>query len=699
MYIPKRTVKSVIILLLLIEFLALNSCSKEKKTTIYRDVWGVAHIYAQNENDLAFAFGYAQAEDRLEQILRSFRTADGTLSEAFGEKYVNTDYHQRVYRHAEVSRERFGDMSAEVQLQISRFVDGIKKYMQDHPDKVPDWAPEIYPWHVLAWGRTFIWGWPEGQAMDDLDRANRKPEPPHHSNEWTVNKERTATGAPIALLDPHLSFGSSGRWFEARLHAGDMQVCGMAVVGTPFIGIGHNEYISWAQTTGGPDCADVYELEINPQNPLQYKYDGKWREIIREKVIIKVKKKGGGYKKVEKTIDLCHYGPIVKRDGLKAYAVKISYQNEVGVAEQMLAMNKAKNLDEFKKALSMCQLMPQNIMFASIKGNIYYQRTGRVPIRPEGYNWDYPVPGNTSKSEWQGIHSSADLIQITNPETGFMQNCNISPGTMMPNSPFTKDKYPSYIYNDPQNRSNPRGRSALRLLGAENKLTIERAKQIALDTSVDGYKLWTDALQTAYNKYGRKHPDMKDAVNLITSWNGRLDKDNQSAALFRFWLRHYNKSNGKFPGDKGFSASDQKKMLKALVSARLYLTEKFGRYDVAWGETVRIKRDKKSWPVSGGSFRNGISVLRAAGGRFNLQSGVTYVNRGQSCCMVVSLKQPIESYSIMPWGLSDDPASPHYTDQTEELFSKSIFKPTYFNKNDLMKNLESTEELIITESD
>jgi acyl-homoserine lactone acylase PvdQ len=53
----------------------------------------------------------------------------------------------------------------------------------------------------------------------------------------------------------------------------------------------------------------------------------------------------------------------------------------------------------------------------------------------------------------------------------------------------------------------------------------------------------------------------------------------------------------------------------------------------------------------------------------------------------------------MPWGLSDDPASPHYTDQTEELFSKSIFKPTYFNKNDLMKNLESTEELIITESD
>ncbi len=220
-----------------------------------------------------------------------------------------------------------------------------------------------------------------------------------------------------------------------------------------------------------------------------------------------------------------------------------------------------------------------------------------------------------------------------------------------------------------------------------------------MDTSVDGYKVWTNALQTAYNKYGRKYADMKDAVNLITSWNGRLDKDNQSAALYRFWLRHYNKSNGKFPGDKGFGANDQKKMLKALVSARQYLTEKFGRYDVAWGETVRIKRNKKSWPVSGGSFKNGISVLRAAGGKFDSQSGVTYVNRGQSCCMVVSLKQPIESYSIMPWGVSDDPNSPHYTDQTERLFSKSVFKPTYFNKEDLMNNLESTEELIIPESE
>ncbi len=689
----KPQVKPLYLLVIVLLSVALtNSCAKKQKAHIYRDVWGVAHIYADNENDLAFAFGYAQAEDRLEQILKSFRTAEGTLAEAFGEKYVDTDYHQRLYRHAQVSRERFGEMTEEVQQQISRFVDGIKKYMQDHPEKVPDWAPEIYPWHVVAWGRTFIWGWPEGQAMDDLDRGTRKPQPPHHSNEWTVSKERTATGAPIALLDPHLSFGSSGRWFEARLHAGDMQVCGMAVVGTPFIGIGHNEYISWAQTTGGPDCADVYELDINPQNELQYKYDGKWRDITREKVIIKVKLKNGGYKNVERTIDRCHYGPIVKRDGLKAYAVKISYQNEVGVAQQMLAMNKAKNLDEFKNALSMCQLMPQNIMFASVYGNIYYQRTGRVPIRPAGYNWDYPVQGNTSKSEWQGIHSSQDLIQITNPETGFMQNCNISPGTMMPNSPFTKDKYPAYIYNDPQNRSNPRGRSALRLLGAEKQLTMERAKQIALDTSVDGYEFWLKALKKAYEKKGRSFPDLKNAVALIESWNGRLDADNKSAALYRFWLKQYSQMKG----DKKLVANDPQKLLKALALSKKYLIDKFGRFDVAWGETVRIKRDnKRSWPVSGGSFSNGISVLRAAGGRFNAKTGVTYVSRGQSCCMVVSLKQPIESYSIMPWGVSDDPESPHYTDQTEKLFSKSVFKPTYFNKADLMKNLESTEELSI----
>jgi acyl-homoserine lactone acylase PvdQ len=64
---------------------------------------------------------------------------------------------------------------------------------------------------------------------------------------------------------------------------------------------------------------------------------------------------------------------------------------------------------------------------------------------------------------------------------------------------------------------------------------------------------------------------------------------------------------------------------------------------------------------------------------------------------VVALTKPIQSFSILPWGESDDPASPHYTDQAEKLFSKATFKSTFFNKNELMENLEATKNLVIPE--
>jgi len=695
--------KQILILSFLLTTFFLLTCSKTKQATIYRDTWGIPHIYANSETDLAFAFGYAQAEDRLGQLLKFYRYAEGTMAEAFGENFVELDYNQRVWQHKKISQEKFSTLSKDVQEITKYFVAGIKQYMKEHPEKVPDWAPEIENWHPVAWSRAFIWDWPLGQAMDDLHRGKRKIEEPHHSNQWVVAAERTAAGVPIALIDPHLSFETTGHWCEARLHAGDMQVCGMCVVGTPFIGLGHNRFISWAATTGGPDCADVYELEINPDNPLQYKYENEWRDMTSEEINIRFKTEDG-FSEVKKNVERSHYGPIAERRSNKAYAIKCAYENEIGLAEQFIKINKAKNLKEFKNALAKCQMMPQNMMFACVNGDIYYARTGRVPIRPNGFDWDYPVPGNTKDSEWQGIHSHDELLQITNPESGFMQNCNISPGTMMPNSPFTEDKYPEHIYNDSQNRSNPRGRSAIRLLNTEENLTLKRAKQIALDTSVDGFEIWQKALINIYELNGQSNEDLKEAVKLIQDWNGRLDADNLSAPLYRFWRRECSKQqvNVSIEQDgeiKELSKENQIKMLASLRHAKEYLTEKFGSFQVPWGTTVRLKRGDKTWPISGGSFGNGISVLRAAGGRLSQETGITTVNRGQSCCMVVVLSDPIQSFSILPWGQSDDTESPHFTDQAEKLFSKSKFKSTYFQKEDLMKNMESNKNILIPDAD
>ena len=52
-----------------------------EEVTIYRDVWGVPNIYGDSEEAVCYALGYAQAEDRPEQIFNNYRRAVGRLAE------------------------------------------------------------------------------------------------------------------------------------------------------------------------------------------------------------------------------------------------------------------------------------------------------------------------------------------------------------------------------------------------------------------------------------------------------------------------------------------------------------------------------------------------------------------------------------------------------------------------------------------
>ena len=690
----KMRIKYAVIFVMLFGLLVL-SCQQRKEVKILWDTWGVPHIYSASEEALAYGFGYAQAKDRLEQILSSYRYAEGSMSEAFGPEYIDLDYVQRVWRHAEISKEKYQQMPVRFRKILQAFIGGIKQYMQEHPDQVPEWAPDIQPWHPVALGRAFIWWWPLDQALDDLKSGKRKKEHTHGSNQWSVSGSRTESGAPILLIDPHLSWNKDGHWFEARLHGGKLHVSGICVVGTPFIGLGHNRHLAWAATTGGPDCGDVYEEEINPDNPLQYKYEGEWRDISVDTLHIPVKT-DEGVVTVERVVERTHHGPIQERDGLKAYAIALPYAEEIGLVEQLYYMNTAKNLDEFKEALELRQFMPQNIMVADQEGNIYYQRTGRVPIRNQKYDWSKPVPGNTKETEWQGIHPTKDLVQILNPETGFMQNCNISPATMFPGSPLVSAKYPAYIYNDLDNRDNPRGRQAVALLSAETRMSFDRAQEIATDTGIYGVQPWLDALKEAYAKYKRQYRDVEQAVNLIVQWDGHVNKESQGATLYRFWRQELNKIN---PGISDarlstLSPKQRRAMLRAVRKAKGTLKSYFGSYKVAWGKTVILERGNKTFALDGGTFENDISSLRAIWGK--TEKGLTKATGGQSGPMVVSLTKKIKSVSVLPWGESDNPDSPHFGDQAEKLFSQKKFKPTWFEMDELKGHIESEKIIVLT---
>ncbi len=108
-------------------------------------------------------------------------------------------------------------------------------------------------------------------------------------------------------------------------------------------------------------------------------------------------------------IEYTHHGPIVAHKDGKAYSMAIPYAEEIGLTDQIYQMMMARNLDEMKRALTGLQLMAQNIMVGTVQGDIYYVRNGRVPIRAKGVDSSKPVAGNTSATEWQGLHTLRDL--------------------------------------------------------------------------------------------------------------------------------------------------------------------------------------------------------------------------------------------------------------------------------------------------
>src|SRR5215470_6135328 len=100
----------------------------DSSTTIHRDDYGIPHIYAPTLEAAAFAMGYAQAEDRLEELLKNYRRAAGTMAEVFGPRFYEDDLAQRVWRHAEISRDGYSRVSPKMRGVLDAYVAGVRHF-------------------------------------------------------------------------------------------------------------------------------------------------------------------------------------------------------------------------------------------------------------------------------------------------------------------------------------------------------------------------------------------------------------------------------------------------------------------------------------------------------------------------------------------------------------------------------------------
>jgi penicillin amidase len=239
------------------------------------------------------------------------------------------------------------------------------------------------------------------------------------SNNWVVDGAHTATGKPLLANDTHLELSIPGIWYEVHLTAPGWNVKGLTLPGAPLVVIGHNDRIAWGFTNNGADVQDLYIETFNPAAADEYKVKGAWVKAQAIDETIRVKGEADEHLAVMVT----RHGPIVRREGEKAYALRWTATEPGGLANTYNLLGKAKNWEEFRAIMKKVWGPGQNAVYADTAGNIGYMMAARVPVRKKGHG-EVPVPGDTDDYEWTGYVPFDELPQALNPESGLIVTAN-----------------------------------------------------------------------------------------------------------------------------------------------------------------------------------------------------------------------------------------------------------------------------------
>ncbi len=260
------------------------------------------------------------------------------------------------------------------------------------------------------------------------------------SNNWVVGGNMSESGMPLLANDPHLGIQLPSIWYEIGLHLipedgqEPFDMTGFTFSPIPGVVIGHNSHIGWGVTNTGPDVADLYEIKVNPENPLQYEWNGEWRDMtVRQETI----RFAGSGDTIDIQVRETHIGPIINDNELDEETGEVlGFNNEDPLAMRwtglelsnmpraVFGLNNATNWDEFRDALQYWDVPSQNFVYADVEGNIGYQMPGRIPIRADNHTGLLPAPGWTDEYQWQGYVPYEKLPSVFNPGQGYVVTAN-----------------------------------------------------------------------------------------------------------------------------------------------------------------------------------------------------------------------------------------------------------------------------------
>nr|WP_321509690.1 penicillin acylase family protein [uncultured Celeribacter sp.] len=343
----------------------------QAEVEIIRDNANVPHIFGASDEDVYFGLGFAHAQDRLFQMMLLRRTAQGKLSEVYGERTFKTDELMRrlgLYAAAEASA---AEQSPEAMRALEAYSRGVNAWVSEvNKGALGRGAPEffLFPTEIAYWRPTdsiailkLVALQLSDQVPDEVLRARASlqlsperlsdlmpdapgsgtvvlddyaalfPDVPRYtadsgtdyamlplpevgmagaSNVWAAAPGRSTSNATLLANDPHLGFSAPGAWYLARMELENGGVIGGSIPGVPAIVAGRRQDFGWGITASYMDDADLYVERLNPDNPQEVMTPEGFKPMRSRASIVQIKDKPP----VTLELDWTDNGPVLPKD-------------------------------------------------------------------------------------------------------------------------------------------------------------------------------------------------------------------------------------------------------------------------------------------------------------------------------------------------------------------------------------------------
>ncbi len=335
-----------------------NAAQPTYSAEIRRTEFGIPHIKAEDWGSLGYGYGYAYSQDNFCVTMREIAQAGGRWAEITG----NSVERDHLWRYLNGSKEEFKEDFFDSLPQRDRdlvtgFAAGMNRYLDETGiDNLPDgengcrgepWVYSFDQLDLMMYLRKIalqastdqgivrdailsVQGPPSQQVAsanlqslstslyDNLRVLGENIRPSEvGSNAIALGGDATQSGSGMLLGNPHQPWNGSGRWYEAHLTIpGEYDAAGASLQGLPWIGIGFTRDLAWTHTVDYATRFTLYEVTLNPDNPMQYDYDGEWRDIDATTVSAQQLQEDGSLTTVERTFYSTQYGLVLDLGGV-----------------------------------------------------------------------------------------------------------------------------------------------------------------------------------------------------------------------------------------------------------------------------------------------------------------------------------------------------------------------------------------------